>query len=109
MRDTLFRANHLLGLIAALKLEVSSLRLYNFLKYRPDQPRVPAGVPEGGRWTDDTSPRSALNRDLETECWELYERDTFHRTMVGLASCHRQAMERYAACLRGKPLPPLNY
>lgn len=22
-------------------------------KYRPDQPRVPAGVPEGGQWTDD--------------------------------------------------------
>ncbi len=21
-------------------------------KYRPDQPRVPAGVPEGGQWTD---------------------------------------------------------
>ena len=22
-------------------------------KYRPDQPRVSAGVPEGGQWTDD--------------------------------------------------------
>ena len=22
-------------------------------KYRPDQPRLPAGVPEGGQWTSD--------------------------------------------------------
>jgi hypothetical protein len=96
--------------LAELHVYVAGERLRRLLwKYRPDQPRVPAGVPEGGQWTEDGTIRLALNRDLETECWEQYERDRFHCSMVGLASCYRQAAERYAACLREKPLPPLNY
>jgi hypothetical protein len=29
--------------------------------------------------------------------------------MVGLRACHQQAAFRYAACLHGDPIPPLNY
>ena len=35
------------------------------------------GRPEGGQWTEDGTIRLALNRDLETECCEQYERDRF--------------------------------
>jgi hypothetical protein len=35
--------------------------------------------------------------------------NTFHCKMIGLASCCRQAAVKYAACLRGDPIPPLNY
>jgi hypothetical protein len=37
--------------IVSLQLDVKLLRLGRALKFRPDQPRVPAGNPEGGRWT----------------------------------------------------------
>lgn len=38
---------------AALRFELALRRHDRALKYgyHPDQPRVPAGVPEGGRWT----------------------------------------------------------
>ncbi len=100
----------------------------------PSQPCVPRGNSDGGRWTDgggealgrlsggdDGSDRVAaasneltrtagpISPDLELECLRQYERDTFHCTMVGSAACHAQAAERYAACLRGRPIPPLNY
>lgn len=40
----------------AIKLATLELKLHNFLAalerhYRPDQPRMPAGRPEGGQWT----------------------------------------------------------
>jgi hypothetical protein len=45
----------------------------------------------------------------EAECVAQYERDIFHCKMVGLPECYAQAAERYAACLAGRPIPPLNY
>jgi len=48
---------HLLKLqseLAALKAEIKFQRLRRALKaYNPDQPRVPAGNPDGGQWTSD--------------------------------------------------------
>lgn len=106
--------------LALLKLERALAR-----KYRPDQPRVPAGEPGGGQWIGDNdgwSPgavgsltervREAARRGrrlTEEECREQYERDIFQCKMVGLPSCYAQAAERYAACLVGRPIPPLNY
>jgi hypothetical protein len=104
-------------------------------KYDPNQPRIPAGQPGGGRWRDGdgvteladvSSPQSEYDhgadfelRDLilaarrqrvnDAECLVQYRRDTFHCNMVGLRSCHAQAAQRYAACLAGHPIPPLNY
>lgn len=39
----------------------------------------------------------------------IYMKDTFHCNMVGLASCHQQAMFRYSDCLAGKSIRPLSY
>lgn len=36
--------------LAAMKMRLALMRL--MLKYSPDQPRVPAGSPDGGQWTD---------------------------------------------------------
>lgn len=42
------RADH-----ASVRLDVALLKLRRALKYNPDQPRVPAGNPDGGRWVGD--------------------------------------------------------
>lgn len=98
-------------------------------KYRPDQPRVPAGNPDGGQWTTEerlagneeqsfngesslvelSAVRRRSRRALEAYCLAQYARDTFHCTMVGSRACHEQAALRYANCLTNKPIPPLNY
>ncbi|MDB5650498.1 MAG: hypothetical protein JWL62_2018 [Hyphomicrobiales bacterium] len=40
------------GLLTSLSLDVKLLRLAHLFKaYNPDQPRVPAGNPDGGVWT----------------------------------------------------------
>jgi hypothetical protein len=88
-------------------------------KYRPDQPRVPAGSREGGRWTTEggvsqstdfsAAKRRGPSRALVALCTAQYAKDTFHCTMVGLRACHEQAALRYANCLQEKPIPPLNY
>jgi hypothetical protein len=47
-RRTLLR---LTAEVAALKSELKLRQLLRSLKYSPDQPRVPAGNPDGGQWT----------------------------------------------------------
>ena len=88
-------------------------------KYNPGQPRVPAGEPNGGQW----APAGAgagdggaqlvasrrVSRSTEMQCDLQYQRDIFQCAMVSLRSCYQQAAARYAACLRGDPIPPLNY
>jgi len=43
------------------------------------------------------------------ECNAMHERDLFHCRMVGLPACYAQANLRYANCLAGRQIPPLNY
>ncbi len=83
-----------------------------------NQPRVPAGNPDGGQWTDgggsgggaqDGASQRWIAASLEERCEKQLERDEFQCKMVGLRSCYAQAMQRYAACLRGQPIPPFNY
>src|SRR5581483_6598811 len=80
--------------------------------FDPNQPRVPAGNPDGGQWTstgggeansgmidqivrqearreDNRAPRLAAS-DRQEECEQQYERDIFQCRMVGLASCYAQ-------------------
>ena len=45
----------------------------------------------------------------EAECEAQYAADIFQCKMVGLMACYAQAALRYANCLQGLPLPPLNY
>ena len=84
-------------------------------KYRPDQPRVPAGVRQGGQWSDssNSSARVAMARrltpELDQECEEQLAKDTFECTMAGSRPCHAQAAVRYSACRTGKYIPRLNY
>jgi hypothetical protein len=94
-------------------------------KYDPNQPRVPAGNPDGGQWTE-TGAGSATNSTtkeeslilsglrrissgLEDLCGNQYMRDVFQCRMVGLRACYEQAALRYSNCLVGRPIPPLNY
>jgi hypothetical protein len=116
--------------LLSLKHEVQSLRkLMISRKYNPDQPRVPAGNPDGGQWagagagssneradqppTDQGFPQQVAGRRVskarEAFCEAQFDRDTFHCTMVGLPACHQQARLRYSNCLVGRQIPPLNY
>jgi hypothetical protein len=88
-------------------------------KFNPNEPRVPAGNPDGGQWTTggvggngEAATSFGLRRissDLEEECWTQYQRDLFHCRMVGVRACYEQAMLRYSNCLVGRQIPPLNY
>ena len=105
-RDAIAKIN---SQILELKWRVAALRFTLLLKrYDPNQPRVAAGRPDGGQWTD-TGTQSAAINELERRCDEQYARDTFHCTMVGLRSCHAQAMARYGDCLQGRTIRPLSY
>lgn len=94
-------------------------------KFDPDQPRVPAGSPEGGQWTTDSATSGSLSEDgLATDfsavgrqsaayCWNQMQNDMLYCSTLfppwRVAACRAQANERYAACLAGKPLPPLPF
>lgn len=90
-------------------------------KFDPNQPRVAAGSSDGGRWTStgtDTGSSgqkatrlaaARISPAKEAECEAQYASDKFHCQMVGLPGCYAQAMLRYANCLQGLPIPPLNY
>jgi len=97
-------------------------------KYDPDQPRVPKGNSSGGQWAssegaDDNSAGTTVdelsdvllvsNKPSAAFCWnQLQIDDLFCNAQFPAtrrASCRRQAMERYANCITGKPLPPLNF
>jgi hypothetical protein len=91
-------------------------------KYSPDQPRVPAGSSDGGQWTSEdgggettSSADSTIqiagqsvlfcNNQLLIDNWKCDSvQPNWYR-----AACRNQAMERYAACLVGRPLPPLPF
>ena len=96
---------------------------YYARKYNPNQPRVPAGSREGGQWAPDGTGRSA--NPLESfaaaakrgqsirYCMAQYAIDSLLCSTVAPASrravCRGQAAERLAACLSGRPFPPLSY
>ena len=85
------------------------------LKFDPDQPRD-----EIGRWTDagdgsdqatSTDISAARRGQSESVCWAQYSLDMLRCDEVlrapQRAVCRAQAMERYAACRSGRPIPPL--
>ena len=94
-------------------------------KFDPDQPRVPAGSPIGGRWTSDgesssvattnapaTAGEAALvtaARTNQLECDRQYDFDIITCNLVRSPLCYASAMERYAACLAGRPIPVLRF
>lgn len=117
---------------AALRLEWELLKLKFGLgrKYDPDQPRVPAGNPDGGQWTNgndefdegaggggsgdnseqlDQIAARRISPALEAQCMRQYDKDIFQCRMVGLRACYAQASLRLANCLAGLPIPPLKW
>jgi hypothetical protein len=95
------------------------------IKYSPDQPRVPAGNPDGGEWTSEGAGDHANDasdpaddgeativtaaRQNQAECDEQYKLDIFKCNLVRTPLCYATAMERYAACLAGRPIPQLRF
>lgn len=84
-------------------------------KFDPDQPRD-----EIGRWTDasdgsdhetSTDISAARRGQSESVCWTQYSLDMVRCDAVlrapQRAACRAQAMERYAACRSGRPIPAL--
>jgi len=99
-------------------------------KYRPDQPRTPAGNREGGRWTTEGNGSSEpaasetpanstarsngqvdvaarISPSREAECEMQYRKDSFICNLVRTRSCWAQAMFRRAQCISGGYIPPL--
>ena len=102
-----------------LKWEFMELRTH--LALRPlglkygGQPRT-----EDGRYTFGKKPTAEqqtqiqvaarrVSPALEAFCERQYDKDVFQCKMVGLPACYAQAALRYANCLKGLPIPPLNY
>lgn len=105
---------------------VSAARLLR--KFDPNQPRVLAGNPDGGQWTggsvvnDDVTgsaglqPASYLLAAAGASIQYCMNQNTIDMLYCGTlqpawyrAACRAQANERLAACLTGKPLPPLPF
>ncbi len=63
-RDHLLR---LLSELAAIKVEIKFRRLLRALeiKFDPNQPRVPAGNSDGGRWTSQTGAAGQVSPDVQ--------------------------------------------
>jgi hypothetical protein len=122
------------GFLNDLRCELASLR-YDLafakfvdalrIKFNPDQPRD-----ERGRWTDNAAAGnlssaaasiasgatdfSSIGRGLsESECELRYKVDMLRcqaeTRAPARAVCRSQAMERYAACRSGRPIPPLSF
>lgn len=96
-------------------------RDYYARKFDPNQPRAPAGNPDGGQWTSggegaaggpsstDLSAARRISPAVEAACEAQYKQDIFQCRMVGLRACYQQAALRYANCLAGLQIPPFNY
>jgi hypothetical protein len=85
-------------------------------KYSPDQPRVPAGNPDGGQWTSGVGSETAgqgtqiaarVSPEREAECELQYREDRNICRIMGTESCWAQAAFRYSQCLIGGYIPRL--
>jgi hypothetical protein len=85
---------------------------------------MPAGNSDGGQWTSGDGEEgngiqpadyrlAATGPQNATYCWNQLTIDNLYcgalhpRSIV--AACRSQAMQRYAACLAGQPIPPLPF
>ncbi len=112
------KLNHFHYDLSVVKMELKFRRFMRALdtKFDPDQPRD-----EIGRWTDGSSATTGEATDFgaarrgqsEAVCWSQYTVDMLrcHSELraAARAICSGQAMERYAACRSGRPIPPLGF
>ena len=109
---------------AAMRVELTLIKLAHFYRkanFNPNQPRVPAGNPDGGQWTRDEgvvvpgSPAGTevaarrISPSIEAQCLLQYRQDIFICNTVRSRACYAQAALRYANCLAELPIPPLNF
>jgi hypothetical protein len=113
-------------LLAEIKFELVLWKLRR--KYRPDQPRVPAGNLDGGQWTGEgvgANTEDSTSNPLESfaaarrrgrpmaYCLRQLAIDNLYCASLEPASvraaCRSQAMERFANCIVGRPIPPLPF
>jgi hypothetical protein len=77
---------------------------------RPEAPTVEGQLatrtPSGKQTKITVAARSS---QAASDCDAQYAADIVLCTMVRTPLCYAQAMERYAACLAGRPLPPLRF
>lgn len=66
---------------------------------------VPLLVPSPGRAVDKKACEMQFDNDVR-RCQRLFP---FPREKAKFVVCRSQAMERYGACLAGRPLPPPYY
>jgi hypothetical protein len=80
-------------------------------KYSPDQPRVPAGVREGGRWSRDGvfDVAGKTPPGLQAFCDKQYKDDVRLCNLVQSPACYNQAQLRYGNCIQGLPTPDLRW
>lgn len=103
-------------------------------KFDPNQPRAPAGSADGGRWTsgaggagtttETTGERiaskplesfAAARRSGRSMAYCLRQLAIDNLLCASLepatvrAACRAQAMERFANCIVGRPIPPLPF
>lgn len=111
--------NELLGARSSLidlKMHSLSLQIQLLLrKYRPDQPRVPAGNPTGGQWTRDGTAIENIHvagkydparADL---CDAQLLLDEELCRMARSSRCWSLSMDRHAACMKGNFVPKLRF
>lgn len=112
LKTYLHRLNYM---IAESKLQAEASKVGRWLrKYSPDQPRAPAGQPDGGQWIPwNRVAAGAFNELNRAKCELQYESDMFQCKFVASArsrwACEEQAMVRYVSCMKDFPIPPHNY
>ncbi|MFT0879663.1 MULTISPECIES: hypothetical protein [Rhodopseudomonas] len=99
--------------LVLLKSEVATLRetlrrrqvaLKNFYWLQPRDYHGRWAIAAGG-----STDFSAAKRRLEADCDLQYSKDTMICNLVKTPLCWAQAMERYSACLSGRPIPQLRF
>jgi hypothetical protein len=117
--------------LAALRVQAAILRHAHVCRkagFREEQARWPKGSGEdSGRWSGggagSTPPQpkpsaerpapyqlAARGSQSAAYCWNQMQIDMLFCTTLRpsiIRACRAQAMERYSACITGKPLPPL--
>jgi hypothetical protein len=94
--------------IADARLSVAHLKLrIAFVKYDPNQPRIPAGQSTGGQWVGRNQLAGKWDETRRQECEAQYESDILQcRMVLWNPFCEDQARSRMTACMKGNPVPP---